>query len=232
MLAFGIAPVPTGAVILSRDRDPDPGGSPKIPRSIPPEALPMAESYIVRCGQMRQLGEYSGLAGQEHPRGQRVIVRSDRGTELGEVLCPATERSAAFLENPARGEILRPGAPPPPLGRGRPAWSRARSRGSPPAWSSSPSGGSRWIWSTLRRSSAVSGWSSTTSRRSGSISANSSRTWPARSRPASRCGRSASETRPSSWPITATAASPSAATPTCRACRRFRCAWPRCRKRR
>ncbi len=67
----------------------------------------MAESYIVRCGQMRLLGEYRGLDDQEHPRGQRVVVRSDRGTELGEVLCPATERSAAFLENPARGEILR-----------------------------------------------------------------------------------------------------------------------------
>jgi len=34
-------------------------------------------------------------------------VRSDRGTELGEVLCPATERTGQFLENPVRGEILR-----------------------------------------------------------------------------------------------------------------------------
>ena len=29
--------------------------------------------------------------------GQRVVVRSDRGTELGEVLCPATDRTALFL---------------------------------------------------------------------------------------------------------------------------------------
>ncbi|MBY0396961.1 MAG: signal peptidase [Thermoleophilia bacterium] len=57
---------------------------------------------------MRFIGEYTGLAGQDHPRGQRVVVRSDRGTELGEVLCPATDRTALFLENPARGEILRP----------------------------------------------------------------------------------------------------------------------------
>jgi cell fate regulator YaaT (PSP1 superfamily) len=56
---------------------------------------------------MRLLGEHTGLAEQIHPRGQRVIVRSDRGTELGEVLCPATDRTALFLENPARGEILR-----------------------------------------------------------------------------------------------------------------------------
>jgi cell fate regulator YaaT (PSP1 superfamily) len=67
----------------------------------------MTNTYVVRYGQMRYLGEYMGLAGQEHPRGQRVVVRSDRGTELGEVLSPATDRTALFLENPVRGEILR-----------------------------------------------------------------------------------------------------------------------------
>ena len=68
----------------------------------------MSKTYVVRFGQMRQLGEYAGLADQEHPRGQRVVVRSDRGTELGEVLCPATDRTALFLENPVQGQILRP----------------------------------------------------------------------------------------------------------------------------
>lgn len=68
----------------------------------------MPGTYVVRYGQMRLLGEYSGLPGQDHPRAQKVIVHSDRGTELGEVLCPATDRTALFLENPARGEILRP----------------------------------------------------------------------------------------------------------------------------
>ena len=67
----------------------------------------MAKPYIVRHGQMRLLGEYIGMAGQEHPRGQRVVVRSDRGLELGEVLTLATDRSSQFLENPNRGEILR-----------------------------------------------------------------------------------------------------------------------------
>jgi cell fate regulator YaaT (PSP1 superfamily) len=56
---------------------------------------------------MRFLGEFMGLDGQDHPREQRVVVRSDRGTELGELLCPATDRTALFLENPVRGEILR-----------------------------------------------------------------------------------------------------------------------------
>src|SRR4051812_43385351 len=67
----------------------------------------MAISYIVRYGQMRFLGEFQGLTDRDHPRGQRVVVRTDRGTELGEVLCRATDRTAAFLENPARGDILR-----------------------------------------------------------------------------------------------------------------------------
>jgi cell fate regulator YaaT (PSP1 superfamily) len=56
---------------------------------------------------MRFLGEFTGLAGQDHPRGQAVVIRSDRGTELGEVLCPASERATRFLPNPTHGEILR-----------------------------------------------------------------------------------------------------------------------------
>jgi cell fate regulator YaaT (PSP1 superfamily) len=68
----------------------------------------MANTYVVRHGRMRLLGEYRGMAGQEHPRGQRVILRTDRGTEMGEVLCPATERTAQFLDNPVQGEVLRP----------------------------------------------------------------------------------------------------------------------------
>jgi cell fate regulator YaaT (PSP1 superfamily) len=56
---------------------------------------------------MRLLGAYDGMPGQEHPRGQRVVLRTDRGTEVGEVLCPANERTAALLDNPLRGEVLR-----------------------------------------------------------------------------------------------------------------------------
>lgn len=67
----------------------------------------MPQTYVVRHGRMRLLGEYEGMAGQEHPRGQRVVVRTDRGTEVGEVLCAATARTGTFLNNPARGGILR-----------------------------------------------------------------------------------------------------------------------------
>ena len=71
----------------------------------------MANSYVVRYGQMRFLGEFVALSGQEHPRGRRVVVRSERGTDLGEVLCPATERTALYLKDPVKGEILRAAAP-------------------------------------------------------------------------------------------------------------------------
>jgi cell fate regulator YaaT (PSP1 superfamily) len=67
----------------------------------------MQQTFVVRYGQMRFLGEFHGLHEQEHPRGQRVVVRTDRGTELGEILCPATDRTAKFLEGPAVGEVLR-----------------------------------------------------------------------------------------------------------------------------
>jgi cell fate regulator YaaT (PSP1 superfamily) len=67
----------------------------------------MAQTYIVRYGRMRLLGECKGLANQDHMRGEHVVVRSDRGTELGEVLCSSSERTARFLSNPVQGEILR-----------------------------------------------------------------------------------------------------------------------------
>ncbi len=63
--------------------------------------------FVIRYGQMRHIGEYECVEGLTHPRGQCVVVRSDRGTEIGEVLCQATERTAQFLENPFRGQILR-----------------------------------------------------------------------------------------------------------------------------
>jgi cell fate regulator YaaT (PSP1 superfamily) len=56
---------------------------------------------------MRFLGEFTGIADHDHARGEQVVVRSDRGTELGELLCPVSERTAQFMPNAARGEILR-----------------------------------------------------------------------------------------------------------------------------
>ena len=67
----------------------------------------MTTTYVVRYGQMRFLGEFGVSSGVEHVRGQRVVIRSDRGTEIGEVLCAATGKTSRFLENTAQGEILR-----------------------------------------------------------------------------------------------------------------------------
>jgi cell fate regulator YaaT (PSP1 superfamily) len=64
--------------------------------------------YIVRFGRVRILADCREQAGEVHARGDRVVIRSDRGVELGEVLCPATELTARYLERPASGEILRP----------------------------------------------------------------------------------------------------------------------------
>lgn len=64
-------------------------------------------SYVVRYGRMRFLGQCTTPTDAEHARGRRVVIRSDRGTELGEILCLATERTATFLDQPVQGEILR-----------------------------------------------------------------------------------------------------------------------------
>ena len=43
-------------------------------------------AYVVRYGRMRFLGEYAGPEDQDHFRGQRVVLRTDRGTETDEDL--------------------------------------------------------------------------------------------------------------------------------------------------
>ncbi|GIW81320.1 MAG: signal peptidase [Gemmatales bacterium] len=68
----------------------------------------MSNQYIVRHGAMRFLGEFEAPTEQTYRHGNRVIVRSERGHEVGEVLCPATERAKEFLVKPTEGRILRP----------------------------------------------------------------------------------------------------------------------------
>lgn len=69
--------------------------------------MPTKPTFVVRYGQMRLLGECGDASGRVYQRGDRVVIRSDRGTEIGEVLCLATDRTAQFLANPAPGIILR-----------------------------------------------------------------------------------------------------------------------------
>ncbi len=66
----------------------------------------MANPWIVRHGAMRFLGEFEVEAG-EYNRGDEVIVRTDRGLEVGQVLCPSTARALELIAEPTRGRILR-----------------------------------------------------------------------------------------------------------------------------
>jgi cell fate regulator YaaT (PSP1 superfamily) len=63
--------------------------------------------YVVRYGAMRLLGVFSTTAGREYRRGMRVIARTDRGLEAGEVLCEATGEVSGRLKDPGGGQILR-----------------------------------------------------------------------------------------------------------------------------
>jgi cell fate regulator YaaT (PSP1 superfamily) len=64
-------------------------------------------SYLVRHGAMRFLGEFAPAAGVAARRGDSVVVRSERGVEVGEILCPATPQTVAAIPEPTRGELLR-----------------------------------------------------------------------------------------------------------------------------
>jgi len=63
--------------------------------------------YVVRHGVMRILGVFSTSRNETFTRGNQVIARTQRGLEVGEVLCEATEHALANLQNPAEGQILR-----------------------------------------------------------------------------------------------------------------------------
>ena len=63
--------------------------------------------YVVRYGTMRQLGVMSVRGNDPYRRGDQVIARTNRGLEIGEVLCEATDDVVAKMEEPSTGQILR-----------------------------------------------------------------------------------------------------------------------------
>jgi cell fate regulator YaaT (PSP1 superfamily) len=66
----------------------------------------MAASWVVRHGAMRFLGEFDADGGG-YARGDEVVVRTDRGHELGQVLCPPTPRAIELISDPTHGRIVR-----------------------------------------------------------------------------------------------------------------------------
>jgi cell fate regulator YaaT (PSP1 superfamily) len=70
--------------------------------------MPQSQTkYIVRHGVMRSLGEYFSPEDRTYRRGDRVIVQSERGLEIGEVLCPSTPIAMSAIPEPTSGEIVR-----------------------------------------------------------------------------------------------------------------------------
>ena len=67
-----------------------------------------AMNRIVRHGVMRHLGEFTSNPPEiSYPRGQDVVIRTERGLEIGEVLCEATPQAVAYLSEPTGGQIVR-----------------------------------------------------------------------------------------------------------------------------
>jgi cell fate regulator YaaT (PSP1 superfamily) len=77
-----------------------------------PSAPPAAgQNILVRHGVMRFLGTFDPPPGVTVRRRDAVIVRTERGQEVGEALCPATPQAMSAIPDPTRGEIIRVAAP-------------------------------------------------------------------------------------------------------------------------
>jgi len=63
--------------------------------------------YVVRYGAMRSLGVFSVRGKDVLSRGAKVIARTSRGLEHGDVLCEATPDAIEQIKNPDNGQILR-----------------------------------------------------------------------------------------------------------------------------
>jgi len=71
-------------------------------RLIPPSQFSMACQHLVRVGALGQVGRFASADALRYPRGVRVVVRTDRGLEAGEVLAQAT-----IAPGPSDGTIVR-----------------------------------------------------------------------------------------------------------------------------
>src|SRR5262245_41306611 len=64
----------------------------------------MSRNHLVRVGALGHIGRFVAVDAVSYPRAARVIVRTARGLELGEVLGPAGE---GWPEGTPDGSILR-----------------------------------------------------------------------------------------------------------------------------
>ena len=73
----------------------------------PTPLLTEPTKFLVRHGAMRFVGEFTAPPGFMFRRREEVIVRTERGTEHGELLGPSTPQTIAHIPDPTRGQILR-----------------------------------------------------------------------------------------------------------------------------
>jgi hypothetical protein len=69
------------------------------------------QEYLLSYGVAGDFGRFRPLRPLALGRGDRAVVRSHRGLELAEVLCPARPGHARFLPNTTVGTLLRPATP-------------------------------------------------------------------------------------------------------------------------
>src|SRR5690349_16457427 len=65
----------------------------------------MSRYHLVRVGAMGQVGRFTAVDAMCYPRRSRVVVRTRRGLELGEVLCPPDDCDDGH--DFADGDLLR-----------------------------------------------------------------------------------------------------------------------------
>ena len=68
---------------------------------------PPVATFLVRHGSMRFLGVFTQPPGVTVRRGDVVVLRTERGQESGEALCPATPQAVAAIPEPTHGDIVR-----------------------------------------------------------------------------------------------------------------------------
>jgi len=67
----------------------------------------MVAKYIARHGVMRFLGEFEAIESAAFLRGDHVLLKAERGLEVGEVLCESSPRAVELLTEPTHGQIVR-----------------------------------------------------------------------------------------------------------------------------
>jgi cell fate regulator YaaT (PSP1 superfamily) len=64
-------------------------------------------NYIVRHGIMRFLGDFEPPPDTIYRHSDEVVIETERGLEVGEVLCESSPRALGFIEDRTQGRILR-----------------------------------------------------------------------------------------------------------------------------